>query len=95
MITIFNRALLFVDSNSEAAANVWTTLKANGIEYEMRTKQNVSTLRKGIQFRSSMGAASGYGGMSSSYFTDTPTYVYTIYVKKRDLTKAKEICHLE
>ena len=94
MITVFNRALLFIDSNSEAAANVWSVLEANGIEYEMNTKQNVSTLRKAVQFRSSMGAGSGYGGMSASYFTDTPDYVYIIYVKKKDLTRAKEICHL-
>ena len=71
MITVFNRSLLFVDANSEAAASVWSALEANGIEYEMRTKQNVSTLR-----------------------TDTPDYVYIIYVKKRDLPKAREICHL-
>ena len=32
MITIFNRAELFVDVNQEAAAKVWSTLKANGIE---------------------------------------------------------------
>ena len=42
MITIFNRAKLFADSNAEAAANVWTAFKANGIKYEMITKQNVS-----------------------------------------------------
>ena len=94
MITIFNRAELFVDSNAEAAAQVWTALKANGIKYEMRTKQNISTVRKAIQFKASTGAASGYGGMSASHFTDTPDYVYIIYVKKRDLEKAKEVCHL-
>ena len=94
MITVFNRAKLFVDSNAEAAANVWSALKGNKIEYDMRTKQNVSTLRKNIQFRASIGAGSGYGGMSASYFSDTPDYIYIIYVKKRDLEKAKKICDL-
>ena len=94
MITVFNRAKLFIDSNAEAAAKVWTVLKANGIKYEMSTKQNVSTVRKAVQFKASMGAGSGYGGMAASHFTDTPDYIYTIYVKKRDLAKAKEICHL-
>ena len=94
MITVFNRAKLFVDSNAEAAANVWSALKANKIEYDMRTQQNVSTLRKNIQFRASIGAGSGYGGMSASYFSDTPDYIYIIYVKKRDLEKAKKICDL-
>lgn len=94
MITAFNRAKLFVDTDAQAAANVWSVLKANGIKYEMQTKQNVSTIRKAVQFRASTGAPSGYGGMSASHFTDTPTYVYTIYVRKRDLKKAKEVCHL-
>ena len=94
MITVYNRAQLFVDSNSEAAANVRSALKANGIKYEMRTKQNVSTVRKAVQLKASMGPGSGYGGMSASHFTDTPNYVYTIYVKKCDLEKAKEVCHL-
>ena len=93
MITLFNRAELFEDSNAEAAANVWSVLKANGIEYEMRTKQNISTVRKAVQFKTSIGPASGYGGMSASHFTDTPGYVYTIYVKKHDFKKAKEVCH--
>ena len=93
MITIFNRAELFADSNAEAAANVWSILKANGIKYEMQTKQNVSIVRKAVQFKASVGTPSGFGGMSSSHFTDTPSYVYIIYVKKRDLEKAKELCH--
>ena len=36
MITIFNRALLFKDVNSEAAARVWSALRKEGIEiYEV------------------------------------------------------------
>ena len=33
MISVFNRAELFVDVSQEAAAKVWSTLKENGIEY--------------------------------------------------------------
>ena len=93
MITVFNRAELFVDSDAEAAAKVRLALKENGIKYEMRTKQNVSTLRKSIQLRAATGPSSGYGGMSASHFMDTPNYIYTIYVKKQDLAKAKKVCH--
>ena len=84
MITIFNRAELFTDVNQEAAARVWSTLKANGIEYEMSTKQNVSTLRKNIHY--SQGMNVGHGGIPASYFGDAPTYIYRIYVKRKDLS---------
>ena len=82
MITIFNRAELFTDVNQEAAAKVWSTLKANGIEYEMSTKQDVSTLRKNIHY--SQGMNVGHGGIPASYFGDAPTYIYRIYVKRKD-----------
>ena len=32
MITVLNRAELFVDVNQEAAAKVWSVLEENGIE---------------------------------------------------------------
>ena len=92
MITIFNRAELFVDVNQEAAAKVWSTLKANGIEYEMITKQNVSTLRKNIHY--SQGMNMGHGGIPASYFGDTAMYVYKIYVKRSDLERARGVCSL-
>ena len=93
MITIFNRAELFVDVNQEAAAKVWSTLKANGIEYEMSTKQDVSTLRKNIHY--SQGMNVGHGGIPASYFGDAPTYVYKIYVKRSDLERARGCARCE
>ncbi|MBR6472799.1 MAG: hypothetical protein IKS99_03590 [Firmicutes bacterium] len=92
MITIFNRAELFVDTNSEAAAKVWSTLKANGIEYEMTTKQDVAALRKALHYY--QGMSSTTAGMPGSYYGDTPNYVYKIYVRKADLARAKELCSL-
>ena len=92
MITIFNRAELFVDVSQEAAANVWSTLKANGIEYEMITKQNVSACRKSIHY--SQGMKSTMSSAPGTYFGDSIKYVYKIYVKKADLKKAKELCSL-
>ncbi len=92
MITLLNRAELFVDVDQESAAKVWSTLKANGIEYEMETKQNVSSLRKGLHYAQGMSAT--MAGTPGSYVEDTVKYVYKIYVKKSDLEKAKEICSL-
>ena len=92
MITIFNRAELFVDVNQEAAAKVWSTLKENGIEYEMTTKQNVSTFRKNIHYSQVMYGTGG--GMPASSYGSVSNYVYKIYVKKKDLERAKELCSL-
>lgn len=92
MITLLNRAELFVDVDQEAAAKVWSTLEENGIEYEMNTKQDVSAFRKNIHY--AQGMTSTMSSAPSSYYGDTPNYVYKIYVKKSDLERAKEICHL-
>ncbi len=72
MITIFNRAELFTDVNQEAAAKVWSTLKANGIEYEMSTKQDVSTLRKNIHYSQGMNGDSRvvFWGCADVYLSD-------------------------
>ena len=88
MITIFNRAELFYGCELGGVTTVWSTLKANGIEYEMSTKQNVSTLRKNIHY--SQGMNVGHGGIPASYFGDAPTYIYRIYVKKKDLERARK-----
>ena len=92
MISIFNRAELFVDVNQEAAAKVWSTLEENGIEYEMSTKQDVSAFRKNIHYV--QGRTSSMSGAPGSYYGDTPNYVYKIFVKKSDLERAKELCSL-
>ena len=92
MITIFNRAELFTDVNQEAAAKVWSTLEENGIEYEMNTKQNVSAFRKNLHYAQGMGSTMSIA--PGSYYGDTIKYVYHIYVRKADLARAKELCHL-
>ena len=93
MINIFNRAELFVDVSQEAAAKVWSVLEENGIEYEMSTKQSTSTLRKNIHYSQAMGATGG--GLPASYYGEVSQYVYKIYVKKKDLARAKELCSLK
>ena len=92
MISVFNRAELFVDVSQEAAAKVWSTLKEKGIEYEMTTKQDGSAFRKNIHY--AQGMSSTMASAPSSYYGDTPNYVYKIYVKKSDLERAQELCSL-
>ena len=92
MITPFNRVRLFVDSSSEAAANVWSKLKAEGIPFAMRTKQSRGALGKAVT--SGVGVGRYMGGMAASSFSDQVTYVYTIYVRRADEERARALCDL-
>lgn len=93
MITILNRSRLLADSSSEAAAKAREALKAAGIPYTMITKQNHTALGKAIHAGAGVGAYRG--GMPASAFSDQINYVYMIYVRKKDLAKAKEVCQLK
>ena len=92
MITFFNRAKLFTCDNQTAAADIWGRLESKGIEYKVITNQNVSSLRKNIRFHQIQ--KSSMGGIPASYYNDAPQYTYIVYVKKQDLSKAKELCSI-
>ncbi len=92
MIHMFNRALLFQDSDSKACADVWSTLKKNHIEYEMKTISNHTSFGRNLHYKQSMSI--GGGGMGGTPFGDTMNYVYAIYVKKSDMALAKKVCGL-
>lgn len=92
MITILNRSRLLADSSSEMAAKAREALKAAGIPYTMKTVQNHTSLGKAIH--SSIGVGAYHGGMPASSFSDQASYVYFIYVRKKDLAKAKEVCQI-
>ncbi len=92
MITILNRARLLADSSSETAANAREKLKAAGIPYFMKTIQNHTALGKAIH--SNAGVRSYQGGMPASSFSDQASYVYMIFVRRKDLARAKEVCRL-
>ena len=94
MITAFNRTILFRDTNAEAAANVWSALRKNGIPYEMRTKTGKGSFERQLTQRANMHFMAG--GLPASA-TDGPQqpYLYVIYVRKSDLAKAKELCELQ
>ena len=89
MITIFNRKTVFKDSSAEAAAAVWSALKKNGIEYEMKTLKNHSSFGRNLHYNQARSYASG--GMGAAPFADTMQYVYVIYVKAADEGRALKI----
>ena len=90
MITILNRSRLLADSSSETAAKAREALKAAHIPYYMKTVQNHTGLGKSIH----AGVGAYKGGLSASAFSDQISYVYFIYVRKKDLARAREICHI-
>lgn len=92
MVTILNRTRLVVESSGEAAAKVKDALRAAGIQYYMKTVQNHTALGKAIHTRAGVGAYGG--GMSASSFSDQISYVYFLYVRKKDLEKARKLCNL-
>ena len=92
MVTILNRARLIADSSSEAVAKAKDTLRAAGIQYFMKTVQNHTALGKAIH--SGVGVGAYRGGMSASSFSDQISYVYFLYVRKKDLEKARKLCNL-
>ncbi len=92
MITILNRARLLADSSSETAAKAREALKAAGIPYYMKTVQNHTGLGRSIH--AGVGVGAYRGGMPASAFSDQMSYVYFIYVRRKDLTRAKEVCQI-
>ena len=92
MITIFNRALLFKDVNSEAAARVWSALRKEGIEYDVNTEVNAGVLGKN-KGHLTMGAWPGVT-VSDKYSENAASYIYEVWVRKTDLERAKEVCSL-
>ena len=92
MVTILNRARLLTDSSSEAIAKAKDALRAAGIQYFLKTVQNHTALGKAIHTRAGVGAYSG--GMSASSFSDPISYVYFLYVRTKDLEKARKLCNL-
>ena len=79
-MNIFNRAVLIQEPNPEAAAKVWSALRAAGIPYDVKTKGSSGT---SAMVRFTQGGRTG--SMAGNTF-------YVIYVKKADLERAKDIC---
>ncbi len=92
MITVLNRKALIKDTNAESVANVWSTLRENGIKYEVVTKTGTSSFRRMMTQRSNINF--NMGGIPASMTEHPGDYLYIVYVNKNDYEKAKELCNL-
>lgn len=82
---IYNKRLL-VDSSAEEFARVKANLEKANIPFYVRTVKSSPTILQG-----SHAAAYKRYAMSYTPQKDYVTYVYYIYVKRKDYEKAKEI----
>ena len=90
MLMPWNKSKLLTDSSSLEIARVTEILKKNGIEYECVTKKNESSL--GTMVHGSMGASVGGGGAFTYSQSAGPTsYVYHVFVHKKNMDRAKEL----
>ncbi len=92
MINAFNRKAVIKDTNAEVVANVWSTLRENGIKYEVVTKTDSSSFRRMMTQKSNMNF--NMGGIPASMTEHPGDYLYIVYVNKNDYEKAKELCNL-
>jgi len=92
MITVFNRKVLFQNTDAEAAAKVWSALKQNGIRYEMATKTHTSSVKRTLTQQHNIHYNAG--GIPATWTEHPSAYLYIIYVHKNDYDRAKEVCDL-
>lgn len=93
MICIFNRKALYRNTDAEATAKVWSTLRENGVKYELHTNTHTSSFKRMMMQRRNM--SYNMGGIPASWMDHSADYLYTVYVHKNDYERAKELCELQ
>lgn len=84
MITLFNRKLLTTESDTQQVGHIKDVLQQAGIPY------SIDPLRNGTGFGQARDAGmAAQFGMWYSMF-NTTTYVYKIYVRRRDFQRARQ-----
>ena len=104
MIHFFNRAILLQDQSAETIERIRTSLKGAGIPFTVKTSKTGATgaanpaVRVGMSGRTGNMGGNVYlsGGVPHSWMegntTNASSAVYIVYVLKKDLERAKEIC---
>ncbi len=100
MINIFNRTVLFMTPSAEESAEVWSSLREAGIPYDVKIGRTGTGFAKplvriprGGRTGSFFSSAYNAGGVPNSWVEGNSSEVYyIIYVLKKDLERAKEIC---
>ena len=104
MIHIFNRAILFKDTDAQTAAKIRSQLQKAGIPYRMKKEDSGSaksavriprTGRTGNMGVDSYSVSYMNGGVPHSWTeSNSQNILYIIYVQKKDSVRAKELCDI-
>jgi len=85
MFVIFKKNIA-TDTSSEAIRRMTTILEENNIKYEIRTKRTRGAIGAAFDARSYASSnIATYKGASQ------PSFIYMIYVKKKDYDRASEL----
>jgi len=85
MFVLFKKRIA-VDTSNEEISRVTTILDQNNIKYELLTKRTRGVYGSAYDARSYAGAnVAMYKGSTQ------PTFIYMVYVKRRDYARAHEI----
>ena len=90
MINLFNRKKLIADTSSEEVNRIISLLKSHNIHYEIITKRSQSPIE--MSFHANIGNKLGNGDYKTTeYCLGKITFVYIIYVNKKDYLDALNI----
>lgn len=85
MFVIFKKRIA-TDTSGEEVRRITTILEQNDIKYEIRTRRSRGVIGSALD-------ASSYGRSNIAMYkgSSSPLFVYMIYVKRKDYTRARKL----
>ena len=87
MITFLNQKRLLLDSDPQELARVKEALKQNGIEFYVKTTMSDNVLSRSFNAKAAERLVRTYNTM------ETQAYVYYLYVRRQDYTRARKAAY--
>ena len=87
MITVLNQKRLLLDTDPQELARVKETLKRHNIEFYVKTTVSDNVLSRSFNAKAAERLVRTYSTM------ETQTYVYYLYVRRRDYARAKQAAY--
>lgn len=84
MVTIWNRKRLMLDTDPQELARAKEALKRNGIEFHVKTTVSENVLSRSFNAKAAERLVRTYSTM------ETQTYIYYLYVRRRDFARARK-----
>lgn len=87
MITFLNQKRLLLDSDPQELARVKEALKQNGIAFYIKTTVSDNVLSRSFNAKAAERLVRTYSTM------DTQSYIYYLYVRRRDYARARKAAY--